>query len=48
MGEGDGAEKIDGCVPHGMVAMNVEELAARAVEAVEGGLVGIDDGAART
>ena len=39
MGGGDGIEKVDGCVPHGMVAVNVEEMAAAAgaVEAVEGG-----------
>ncbi len=43
MGEGDGIEKVDGCVPYGMVAVNVEEMAA-----VEGRLIGIDGGAART
>ena len=42
MGGGDGVEKVYGCVPHGMVAVDVEELAAGAVEAVEGRLVGID------
>ncbi len=46
MGGGDGVEKVDGCVQHGMV--DVEKLAAGAVEAVEGRLVGIDGGAART
>ena len=48
MGGGDGVEKVDGCVPHGMVAVDVEELAAGAVEAVEGRLVGIDGRAAGT
>ena len=48
MSGGDGVEKVDGCVPHGMVAVEVEELAAGAVEAVEGRLVGIDVRAART
>ncbi len=51
MGGGDGIEKVDdGCVPHGMVAVNIKELAAGAVEAVEGRLknIGIDGGAART
>ena len=48
MGGGDGVEKVYGCVPHGMVAVDVEELAAGAVEAVEGRLVGIDGRAART
>ncbi len=42
MGGGDGVEKVDGCVSHGMVAVDVEELAAGAVEAVKGRLVGID------
>ena len=36
-------EKVYGCVPHGMVAVDVEELAAGAVKAV-----GIDGRAART
>ena len=48
MGGGDGVEKVYGCVPHGMVAVDVEELAAGAVEAVEGRLVGIDGRAAGT
>jgi hypothetical protein len=48
VGGGDGVEKVDGCVPHGMVAVDVEELAAGAVEVVEGRLVGIDGGAADT
>ena len=34
MSGGDGIEKVDGCVPHGMVAVDVEELAAGAVKAV--------------
>ena len=46
MGGGDGVKKVYGCVPHGMVAVDVEELAAGAVE--EGRLVGIDGRAART
>ncbi len=45
MGGVDGVEKVDGCVPHGMVAVDVEELAVGAVEAVEGQLVGINAGA---
>ena len=45
MGGGDGVEKVNGCVPHGMVAVDVEKLAAGAVKAVEGRLVGIDGGA---
>jgi hypothetical protein len=45
VGGGDGVEKVDGCIPHGMVvAVDVKELAAGAVEAVEGRLVGIDGG----
>ena len=48
MGGVDGVEKVDGCVPHGMVAVDVEELAVGAVEAVEGQLVGINGGAAGT
>ena len=48
MGGGDGVEKVYGCIPHGMVAVDVEELAAGAVEAVEGRLVGINGRAART
>ena len=48
MGGGDGVEKVDGCVPLGMVAVDVEELAAGAVEVVERRLVGIDGGAAGT
>ena len=49
MGGKDGIEKIDGCtVPHGMVEVDVEELATGAVEAVEERLVGIDGRAART
>ena len=47
-GGGDGVEKVNGCVLHGMVAVDVEELAAGVVKAVEGRLVGIDGGAART
>ena len=47
MSGGDGVEKVDGCVQHSMVAVDVEKLAAGAVEAVEGRLVGIDGGAAR-
>ena len=43
----DGIEKNDGCVPHGMVAVDVEELATGVVDEVEGRLVGIDGGAAR-
>ncbi len=35
-------------VLHGMVAMDVKKLVAGAVEAVEGRLIGIDGGAART
>ncbi len=45
---GDGVEKVNGCVPHGMVAVDVEKLAAGAVKAVEGRLFGIDGRAART
>jgi hypothetical protein len=48
MGGGDGIEKVDGCIPHGMVAVDVEELAAGAIKAMEGRLVGIDGGAAGT
>ena len=48
MSGGDGVEKVDGCVQHGMVAVDVEKLAAGAVKAVEGRLVGIDGRAART
>ena len=37
MGGGNSVEQVDGCIPHSMVvAVNVEELAARAVEVVEG------------
>jgi hypothetical protein len=40
VGGGDGVEQVDGCVPHSMVAVDVEELAAGgAVEALEGRLV---------
>ena len=46
MGVGDGVEQVDGCIPHSMGAVDVEELAARAVKAVEGRLIGIDGGAA--
>ena len=36
MGGGDGVEKVDGSyAPHGMVAVDVEQLATGAVEAVE-------------
>jgi hypothetical protein len=48
VGGGDGVEKVDSCVPHGMVAVDVEELTAGAVEAVEGRLISIDGGAAGT
>ena len=48
MGGGDGVEQVDGCIPHSMMAVDVEELAAGAVKAVEGRLIGIDGGAART
>ena len=48
MGGGDGIEKVDGCVSHSMVAVDVEELAAVAVKAVEGRLIGIDSGAVGT
>ena len=48
MGGGDGVEQVDGCVPHSMVAVDVEELAAGAVETVEGHLIGIDGGTAGT
>ena len=41
MGGGDSVEKVDDCAPHGMVTVDVEELAAGAVE---GRLVGIDGG----
>ena len=44
MGGGDGIDKVDGCVPHSMVAVDVEELAAGAVKAVEGRLIGINSG----
>ena len=42
VGGRDGVEEVDGGVPHGMVAMNVEKLAVGAVEAVERHFVGID------
>ena len=48
VGGGDGIEQVDRYVPHGMVVVNVEEWTTRAVEAVEGRLIGIDGGAART
>ena len=48
MGGGDGVEQVDGCVPHNMVAVDVEKLAAEALEAVEGRIIGIDGGAAAT
>ena len=35
VGGGDGVEQVDGCVPHNMVAVDVEKLAAGAVEAEE-------------
>ena len=48
VGGGNGPEEIDGCVPDGMMAMDVEELAARAVKAVEGHLIGVNCGPAGT
>jgi hypothetical protein len=48
VGGGDGVEQVDGCIPHSMVAVDVEELAAGAVKAVEGRLIGIGGGAAGT
>ena len=42
MGGGDGVEQVDGCIPHSMVAVDVEELAAGAVKAVEGRIIGIN------
>ena len=48
MGGGDGVEQVDGSIPHSMVAVDVEELAAGIVKAVEGWLIGIDGGAAGT
>ena len=41
-------EQVDGRAPHGMVAMDVGELAAGAVETVEGHIVGDDGGPAGT
>ena len=37
-------KQVDGRVPHGMEAVDVEELAAEAVEAAEGFLIGDDGG----
>ena len=45
---GDGVEQVDGCVPHNMVAVDVENLAAGAVETVERRIIGNDGGAAGT
>ena len=50
VGGGDGVEQVHGCIPHSMVAVDVEELAAGVVKAVvvEVRLIGIDGGAAGT
>ncbi len=48
MGGGDGVQQVDACIPYSMVAVDVEELAAGAVKAVVGRLIGIDGGAAGT
>jgi hypothetical protein len=48
VGGRNGPEEIDGCVPDGMMAMDVEELAARAVKVVEGHLIGVNCGPAGT
>ena len=41
-------EQVDGRAPHGMVAMDVGELATGAVETVEGHIDGDDGGPAGT
>jgi hypothetical protein len=48
VGGGNGPEEIDGCVPDGMMLMDVEELVAIAVKAVEGHLIGVNCGPAGT
>ena len=43
MGGGNSLEEVDGCVSDGMMAMDVEELAARVVKAVEGHFIGVEE-----
>ena len=45
---GNGLEEVDGHVLDGMMAMDVEELAAKAVKAMEGYFIGVDAGPAGT
>ena len=42
MGGGDGLEEVESCVSNGVVAMDIQELTAGVVEAVEGHIIGID------